>query len=178
MIRKLTISLAVAILLLAAAPQARSDSITVAVNDIVMISPVIVNGVPDPTVAVVLSPSGFEFVGSNYDAQYPWELLQSISMAAFGDNDAHVLFWNNSMSLDDCTWFGSHCAGPILEIDDSGVIGTGTLFYSPHLNYMTIDSLTITAPEPGSIFLLGAGLLGLVGFFLVRILRFAVLRGT
>ena len=163
MVKKLTMILAAAVLMSSIAPQAKADSITKSVNEILVIDPVLVNGEPDPTAMVVCGPSELAFVTPTYHIGITWQALQMISFFAFGNPNAEIFAWDDSMTLIGCSW-DTVCHGGV-KFDDSGVIGNGTLYSTPHLGIMTIDSLTITTPEPNSVELLGIGLVLFVGLF-------------
>ena len=151
MIRKLTVSLAITMLLLVVAPKAKSDSITVAVHDILIVRP------------IFECPSGEVFVAPHWCIGITSELLQRISIAAFGTPDSQLLVWDDSMSFVGCASTVS-CSGTVY-FGDSGVSGAGFMFNSYGLSYMTINSLTTTTPEPSSLLLLSAGLVGFMGLF-------------
>jgi hypothetical protein len=163
MIRKIALSLAVVMLMSVIVPKAKSDSFTEAVKEIYFIDPILVNGEPDPTATVEYSASEIAFVTPTYHIGITWQALQAISVFAFGNPDAQIFTWDDSMSLIGCSW-ESVCDGAV-SFDDSGVIGNGTLYSTPHLGIMTIDSLTIATPEPSGVLLLGTGFVGLMGLF-------------
>jgi hypothetical protein len=165
MIRKLAVSITMAMLLFVLVPQARPDSTTVSVEEILAIPPLIVDGAPAQA-TVDNMPDGIYFVGQGFDIGYSWGALQQTSMASFGVSDAQITTWDSSMSFVGCAW-GQDCAGTVYL--GSGVSGTGFMNYTPHYAYMAIDSLTYSTPEPSSLLLLGSGLLGLVGFYRRRI---------
>jgi hypothetical protein len=166
-IKELTLSAATAVLLFTHAPQARSDTITIPCEEILAIAPLATNTGQPFTAGVTYYGWGIDFTGTdlghNFDIGYAWQGLRSTSTQYFGTPDAQILAWNKSMSLVGCAWM-SDCAG-MLNFGNSGKTGYGVLWYSPHYAYMAIDLLTITTAEPSSLFLFGAGFLGLVGLF-------------
>ncbi len=160
MIERHALSVAVVVMLFVLAPQAKADSITVPVDEILAIPPVIVDGAPAQATIEYL-PDGLYFVGSGFDIGYSWSGLQQISTTYFGVPDAQILTWNSNMSFVGCSW-GQSCAGTVY-FGNSGISGAGFMSYTPHIAFMVIDSLTYSTAEPSSFLLIGSGLLGLVG---------------
>lgn len=167
MIKGLTVGIATAILLLVLAPQAKSDTITIPVEEILAIAPVTTNTGQPFAAGVTYYSWGIDFtgidLGHSFDIGYVWQALHSTSMQYFGTPNALIIAWDSSMAFVGCAWTFD-CAGTV-DFGNSGVTGDGEMWYSPHYAYMAIDSVTITTPEPSSVFLLSSGLLGLVSLF-------------
>jgi hypothetical protein len=169
--KKLSLSLAFVILLLAVSPVAKSDSVTIPVEEILYIVPFQTNTGQPFAAPVFITSDEVEFIGvgspgepgQKFDIGY--EGLSGDSVGAFGNPNATILAWNGSDTLHGCAW-GAGGLCPTATVDfGNGVSGSGKLLYNPRFAYVAIDSLTIPAgtPEPSILLLLGLGL----GFLLL-----------
>ena len=178
--KKLAASFALAILVFVLTPLAKADTITIPVEEILAIAPVPTNTGQPLAPGVAFYGWGIDFIGTDlngnsFNIGYTWQGLESTSMQYFGNPNAQILVWDSRMTFVGCGWM-SDCSGT-LYFDNSGVTGTGVMWYSPHYAYMAIDALTVTTPEPSSLLLLGSALLGLVGLFRRRESRVCPCRG-
>lgn len=144
----------VILVVLALGPCTKADSVTVAVDGILLI-PQIGNAEgtgPDNDFTLELEPGhcgpgcldevDFVYPSLGFDVGYGGDFLSGF---------LPVFIWNSSMSFVGCAWESS-CSG-IAYLGD-GVIGSGFMEWTPHAVIMSIDSLTFTfpqveAPDPG-----------------------------
>ena len=165
--KRATMATLAVLVLLAFGVPAQADSITEAVNDILLFAAP--NGDPQQAIAQVFPDGTVSFIFPcppvNCDIGIAGSFLQSISETSFGSPDFTLLIWNSGMSLSSpCTGMQeSTCSGTV-NLGD-GISGAGIVNILKGIGYMTINSLTITepvpAPEPGALLSLAAGMFGL-----------------
>ena len=160
--KRATMATLAVLVLLAFGVPAQADSITEAVNDILLFA---APGDPQQAIAQVFPDGTVSFIFPcppvNCDIGIAGSFLQSISETSFGSPDFTLLIWNSGMSLSSpCTGMQeSTCSGTV-NLGD-GISGAGIVNILKGIGYMTINSLTITepvpAPEPGALLSLAAG---------------------